>query len=158
MVYWDSSALIKNYVQETGTERVKERLRVEEQASRPAFTSVLTFAEIHAALARRMSDKSLSYSMFVSSRKRFEADWAFGLSAIHLGPAVLSTVRDVVRLGLKSADAIHLASAIWLRDINSLGPARAARDASLLFLTADEKLGWAAAKKRFAVFNPLTEA
>jgi predicted nucleic acid-binding protein len=158
VLYWDSSALIKHYVQEAGTESIENKLRVEENASRPAFTSVLTFAEIHAALARRMKDKSLSYRKFVRSRKKFDADWAFGLSIIDLEPAVLGNVRDIVLLGLTSADAVHLASAIWLRDTTTLGPAHDAENASVIFLTADEKLAQAAVKRRFAVFNPLIDA
>ncbi len=156
MVYLDSSALIKHYVQEVGTEKIEGKLREEENASRPVFTSVLTFAEIHAALARRKRDKSLPLREFGRSRRKFDSDWVVRLSPIDLGPGVLRIVRDIVNLGLKSADAVHLASAIWLRDTASLGLIPAARGYTLLFLTSDEKLAQAAAKSRLEVFDPQT--
>lgn len=155
MLYWDSSALIKHYVKEAGTEIIESMLQKQGVASQPVFTSVITFAEIHAALARRVKDKSLSQSEFMRLRKRFDSDWAFGLTVIGLEAGVLSIVRDVVRLGLKSADAMHLASAIWVRDFINLYPTPETRAASVLFLTADEKLADAAKEKRFQVFNPL---
>jgi predicted nucleic acid-binding protein len=157
VLYWDSSALIKHYVHEAGSERIGNELRLEESASRPAFTSAITFAEIHSALARRVNDRSLSRRDFVRLRRRFDSDWVLGISVIDLEPGVLTIVRDVVHLGLKSADAIHLASAIWLRDTSTLYPASATREASVLFLTADAKLADAAKKRRFAVCNPLMD-
>jgi predicted nucleic acid-binding protein len=156
VLYWDSSALIKRYVREVGTEIIESKLQEQEVASQPAFTSVITFAEIHTALARRAKDNSLSQSEFVHSGNNFDSDWAFGLTVIALEAGVLNIVRDVVRLGLRSADAMHLASAIWVRDFINLYPTAETRGASVLFLTADEKLADAAKEKRLQVFNPLT--
>jgi predicted nucleic acid-binding protein len=154
VLYLDSSALIKHYVKEAGSEEIEYKLRDEEHAARPVFTSVLTFAEIHAALARRMKDKSLPLPEFHRARRKFDSDWVLRLSPIDLGPGVLSIVRDVVTLGLKGADAVHLASAIWLKDAVSLGLGHPAKGDTLIFLTADEKLAQAAARKHLEVFNP----
>jgi predicted nucleic acid-binding protein len=150
VLYLDSSALIKHYVQEKGSQTVGHKLRDEEKASRPAFTSVLTFAEIEAALSRRAKDNSLAPSEYVRARTKFESDWVLGLSPIDLRPDVLAIVRGVVdQFVLKGADVVHLASAIWLRDMAGLNV-----NEPVSFLTSDKQLAKAAAKSHLQVFNP----
>lgn len=151
MLYFDSSALIKHYVQEKGSEKVSKDLRDEEEASRPVFTSVLTFAEIHAALARRAKDKSLSADAFIRARTNFDSDWVFGLSAVDLGPGVLNTVRNTVdRFALRGADMVHLASAIWLRDT----AAGTKSGTQVILLSSDKLLVKAAEGCGLEVSNP----
>jgi len=82
VLYFDSSALIKHYVHETGSERIEHKLRDHEKASKPVFTSVLTFAEIQAAFSRRAKDNSLEPREYVRARMEFESDWVLGLSPI----------------------------------------------------------------------------
>ena len=150
MLYFDSSALIKHYVHETGSERIEHKLRDQEKASNPVFTSVLTFAEIQAALSRRAKDNSLEPREYVRARMEFESDWVLGLSPIDLGPGVLSIVRGVVdQFVLKGADVVHLASAIWLRDMATINVRE-----PVSFLTSDKQLAKAAAKSHLEVFNP----
>jgi uncharacterized protein len=151
VLYFDSSALIKHYVQEKGSEKVGKTLRDEEEASRPVFTSVLTFAEIHAALARRAKDRSLSSDEFIRARSNFDSDWVSGLSAIDLGPEVLRIVRNTVdQFALRGADMVHLASAIWLRDT----AARTRSRDQLVLLTSDRLLDKAAAGCGLEVLDP----
>jgi hypothetical protein len=117
------------------------------------FTSVLTFAEIHAALARRAKDKSLSSQEFIRARVNFDADWISGLSAVDLVPGVPSIVRNTVdQFPLRGADMVQLASAIWLRDT-----AVANRSGNrVVFLSSDKQLTRAAAGCGLDVFNPET--
>jgi predicted nucleic acid-binding protein len=151
VLYFDSSALIKHYVQEKGSEKVGKNLRVEEQASRPVFTSVLTFVEIHAALARRARDRSLSSDQFIRARTAFDSDWVSGLSAVDIGPGVLSIVRNTVdQFALRGADMVHLASAVWLRDVGVV----TRKGNQLVFLTSDKLLAKAATAYGLEVFNP----
>jgi len=151
VLYFDSSALIKHYVQERGSEEVGKNLRDEEEASRPVFTSVLTFAEVHAALARRAKDRSFSSGDFIRARTNFDSDWIFGLSAVDLGPGVLSIIRNIVdQFALRGSDMVHLASAIWLRD-TAVGTRGGNQ---LLFLSSDKPLAKAAAGCGLEVFNP----
>jgi predicted nucleic acid-binding protein len=154
VLYLDTSALIKRYVLETGTESIEQRLQDEENAARPPVTSVLTFAEVHAALMQRRNDRSLSNRTFMHCRTRFDTDWAVSFSPIDLGPGVLNIVREVVGLGLKGADAVHLASAIWLSDAVRLGLAPSTKIDTVVFTTSDKKLAKAAVTKGFEVFNP----
>ena len=63
----------------------------------------------------------------------------------------------IAQYGLKGADAVHLAAAIWLRDKTSLDREFAANDASLHFVVSDKALANAAKKVGMAVFNPEAE-
>ncbi|PYT66736.1 MAG: hypothetical protein DMG39_25935 [Acidobacteria bacterium] len=53
VLYLDSSVLIKHYQQEDGSEPLERRLQTERENSRVVFTSVHTYAEVHAVIERR---------------------------------------------------------------------------------------------------------
>lgn len=157
MLYLDSSALIKRYQDEQGTAALNARLREEAKGLRSVFTSVLTYAEIHAALARRAREKLLSAEEAAVLRDGFDADWVLSIGPIELGTNVLGFVRDLVRgFPLRGADAIHLASALWLRDMARLGMKADQYTGPLVFVSSDKQLTKAAAKSHLEVFNPET--
>jgi len=153
VLYLDTSALIKRYVLETGSDNLRQWLQSEETAGRLVFTSVLTFAEVHSALMQRRNDRSLTKRKFEVCRQSFDADWSRTLSPIALDPEVLLIVRDVVSLSLKGADAVHLASAIWLSKTLALA-LRGDKSDSLTFATSDKKLAKAAVASKLKVFTP----
>jgi predicted nucleic acid-binding protein len=155
VLYLDSSALIKRYQNEQGTEALNARLREEAKGLASVFTSVLTYAEIHAAFARRAREKLLSAKEAAAMQDEFDADWVLGIGPIELGTGVLVFVRDLVKgLPLRGADAIHLASALWLRDMARLGMKVDQYTGPLVFVTSDKQLAKAAAKSHLEVFNP----
>ena len=157
MLYLDSSALIKRYQNEPGTDALNARLQEEARGRRAAFTSVLTYAEIHAALARRARDQLLSPEDAAVISDQFDADWVLSLGPIELGTNVLGFVRDVVRgVSLRGADAIHLASALWLRDMARLGVKADQYTGPLVFVCSDKQLARAASKHKLEVFDPAT--
>ncbi len=157
MLYLDSSALIKRYQNEQGTETLNIRLREEAKGLRSVFTSVLTYAEIHAAFARRAREKLLSTEEAAAVQDEFDADWVLSIGPIELGTGVLVFVRDLVRgFPLRGADAIHLASALWLRDMARLGMKVDQYTGPLVFVSSDKQLAKAAAKNHLEVFNPET--
>lgn len=157
MLYLDSSALFKRYQNEQGTKALNARLRKEAKGLRSVFTSVLTYAEIHAAFARRAKEKLLSPLEAAAVQDEFDADWALSIAPIELGTGVLALVRDLVReFPLRGADAIHLASALWLRDIARLGLKVDQYTGLLVFVSSDQQLAKAAAKSHLEVFNPET--
>lgn len=159
MLYLDSSALIRHYVQEPGTQSLNAKLESEEKAGRPLFTSVLTFAEIHRALAARMKDKSLSRSAFAMARKEFEADWLSAVTSIELKANVLALIPDLVeRFALKSSDVIHLASALWMRDTLRVSGRQGPRVPNVTFATSDLALVKAAQESNLGIFNPQTQS
>ena len=157
MLYLDSSALFKRYQKEQGTTALNARLRKEAKGLRSVFSSVLTYAEIHAAFARRAREKLLSPGEAAAVQDEFDADWVLSIAPIELGAGVLVFVRDLVkRFPLRGADAIHLASALWLRDIAKLGMKTDQYSGPLIFVSSDKQLAKAAANSHLDVFNPET--
>jgi predicted nucleic acid-binding protein len=157
VLYLHSSALIKRYQSEQGTEALNIRLQEEAKGLRSVFTSVLTYAEIHAALARRAREKLLSPEEAAVIQDEFDADWVLSIGPIEMGTNVLGFVRDLVReLPLRGADAIHLASALWLRDMARLGVKADQYTGPLVFVCSDKQLARAASKHKMEVFDPMT--
>ena len=157
MLYLDSSALFKRYQNEPGTEALNAKLRQEAKGLRSVFTSVLTYAEIHAAFARRAREKLLSAEEAAAVQGEFDTDWVLSISPIDLATGVLVSVRDLVRsFPLRGADAIHLASALWLRDMSRLGMKVDQYAGPVVFVSSDKQLAKAAAKSHLEVFNPET--
>jgi predicted nucleic acid-binding protein len=157
VLYLDSSALFKRYQKEQGTEALNSRLRKEARGLRSVFTSVLTYAEVHAAFARRAREKLLSAGEAAAVQDEFDADWALSIGPIELGTGVLAFVRNLVRaFPLRGADAIHLASALWLRDMASVGMKTDQYTGPVVFVSSDQQLAKAAAKSHLEVFNPET--
>jgi len=146
VIYADSCVVIKRYVREAGSELVEERFLAE----RKIFTSVLSYAEVHSALAKKTRNRELSEAGFIEAREKFEMDWKT-FETLEVRTDTVSGVRELVDLHpLKGSDAIHLAAALWLRDNSRLSkPGKA-----LLFATADQILAEAAGKSGLTVFNP----
>jgi uncharacterized protein len=155
VLYLDSSALIKRYQNEPGTDVLNARLQAEAKGLRAVFTSVLTYAEIHAALARRAREQLLTPEEAAAVADEFDADWVLSLGPIELETNVLGFVRDIVRgFPLRGADAIHLASALWLRDMARLGVKADQYTGPLIFVSSNKQLARAASKHKLEVFDP----
>lgn len=157
MLYLDSSALIKHYQKEDGSEALERRLEAERKSSRIVFTSVLTYAEIHAIFGRRRREQFLSPREAEDLHDRFNEDWAFEISPVELAVGVLGFVEGIAKAHpLRGADVIHLASALWLRDAARLGAGHAKYDRKVEFSSSDRQLCIAAGKFGLDVFNPLS--
>ena len=155
MLYLDSSALVKHYVREPGTDSLNARVAAEENAGHSLFTSALTFAEVHHALANKLKAKTLSAVAFHQAKQSFEMDWMNQLTIIELGPNILGFTPEIfARTALKSSDAVHLASAFWIRDLFRLSSKYGPRGAKVTFATSDRSLAQAAAASNLETFNP----
>lgn len=141
MNYLDTSALVKRFVAEKGSERVEEMLR----AGEPAATSKIGYAEVYAALARRRREGGLSTKGYARACRSFEEDWKTYVR-VDLRDEVLQLARDLIkRRPLRGFDAIHLASALTLgRELGE--PMR--------FVAADARLLGAAEAEKLQVMNP----
>ena len=71
--YLDSSALVKRYVAETGTEWIARLCAVE--AANTLYTARMTGAEIAAALFRKVREGTLAASDAQAAVTRFKADF-----------------------------------------------------------------------------------
>lgn len=109
VIYVDTSALLKLYVEEEG------RALVEEAAgSTTIITSTVTYAEARSGLARRLREGDFTSSAHREIVSKLDSDWmtfdrleVSNLVAYHAG-------EFAERLALRGHDAIHLASAVHL--------------------------------------------
>jgi predicted nucleic acid-binding protein len=143
ILFLDTSALVKIYIAEPGSERMREAVAREE----PKAASVLAFAEIHATFARRRREELLLDTELEQLRLGFADDWE-KLTQMPVGAAVLRLVPGLCeRHPLRGADAVHLASALLLHEEGLV----------VLFACSDRPLLAAAAAEGLATFDPASE-
>jgi predicted nucleic acid-binding protein len=151
MLYLDASALMKRYVTEKGSGALNARF----ERGEDIFTSLLSFGEIHTAIARAHRMKKLTTEELTRVREEFLNDWLFGLSAIEVNVNTMSALPGLVEsYPLRAADAVHLSAAFWLRDTLRLRGHRPLPKDEMEFGVADKRLAEAAAKCGLSVFNP----
>lgn len=143
ILFVDTSVLVKLYIAEPGSERMREAVKQEE----PIAASTLAFAEIHAAFARRRREGLLMAPEFEEIRSRLADDWE-ELMQIPVGTEILTLIPGLCeRHPLRGADAVHLASALLLRQ----------EGLEIRFACSDGGLLGAAAKEGLAIFDPVRE-
>lgn len=109
ITYFDTSSFIKLYVEEEGSDSVRE-LRT---SGGPAASSVILYVELRAALARMLSAR-LDQAAYRRAQRRFESDWPY-VASVPLDDSVVALAAEVAeRHLLRALDAIHLASAMTL--------------------------------------------
>lgn len=119
-VFLDSSALVKRYIEEAGSNRVDDIL-----ASASAVgASVLAPTEVISALCRRRRETRLSARQYAGAKRALASDLA-DVTLIGISEDVIRiAISAIQRWPLRSADALHVAcAAAWSAD---------------LFVTADE--------------------
>ncbi len=156
MLYTDSSALVKRYLEERGSDKLNAKIAETTKARHRVLTSVLSFAELHAALARKLRERPpLRATEYHWATTRLDSDWRTYLTRVDLTSAVLTLIPDLVkRHFLRGSDAIHLASALWVREsLESVG-VKGTLAETLIFATSDRQLARAAEYEQFEVFDP----
>lgn len=136
MIYFDTSALAKNYVVEDGSLHVTKLILENPENA----TSKLTYAEILSALTRRAKNGDLSHQKMKEVMDKFDDDWK-SLLIVDLHDDLLPIIKRVIeKYQLKAADGIHLASAIWLKISLKENVAFASSDLNLLKAAKAERL------------------
>lgn len=108
--YLDSSAMVKLYVEENGSDLAKKCV----QDSLLVATSKVAYAEVMAAFARAWREEILGQREYKDAVANFKEDWP-EFFALDVSNAVLQRVDDVIdRYNLRGFDALHLASALVL--------------------------------------------
>jgi predicted nucleic acid-binding protein len=154
MLYLDSSALIKRYFKEKGSRALNARF----DGGGEIYTSVLSFAEVHGAIARAFRMKEVGSKEFAKLREAFESDWLIGLSPLEVSlPSMIDLPRLVEQYPLKASDAIHLSAAHWLREAIQLRSGGSLVREPVEFWVADQRLAQIALKCGLQVFNPEDE-
>jgi uncharacterized protein len=112
MYYWDTSAFVKQFIEEVGTGEALA-LRAEDQ---PHATATITYTETFSALRRRVRETALKEPQYHEVVRCFLQEWPAYLR-INLDDSVLVRSRTLLeRHPLRTLDAIHLASAIELQN------------------------------------------
>jgi uncharacterized protein len=128
--YFDASALVKRYVEETGSETVRRLLD-----ECLVCTSRLSEVEISSALVRRSREGAISQSDRDHALSRLSEDIQ-SFYVVELFPEVVRSARGLLlRHELRASDAIQLACSAHLREASAEG---------ILFVAFDEKLNEAA--------------
>lgn len=132
ILYLDTSALIKLYVEEPHSQAV----RSEVAGAAAVATSVLAYPETRAALARLRRENRLTDDGLSEAKAAFEADWKAFVRVQALEPLLLRAGELAELLSLCGYDSVHLAAAEHVR-IHSAG--------EVLFACFDDRLNRAAA-------------
>jgi predicted nucleic acid-binding protein len=139
----DSSALVKRYRNEGGSQRVAKLLA---GANRPLIAR-LTAVEVSSALVRRARATGLSAETLRIAIEALDADLRDSIDLIELDDLVMEHAVAMTRkYGLRGADAIQLACLILAY--------RQMPDLQLVLLSADDELNAAAVAEGFSVENP----
>ncbi len=138
IAYLDTSALVKLYVKEAGSAAVRTACDHAEALA----TSRLSYVEAHAAAARRTREGDLSQKAKAQLAETLERDWQ-RYAVVEVTEAVCCVAVELVgRHPLRAADAVQLASALFLRESSGQ---------PILFLGFDERLVAAAQGEGLAV-------
>jgi predicted nucleic acid-binding protein len=136
VIYFDTSALIKRFVNEKGSALVKSII----QRTESIATAKIAYAEIFAGLTRKLRERHISRSEYDLTCRQFESDWQAYLR-VELQDHVLLLARDLIqRHPLRGFDAVHLASAMSLKSALAEEVTFAAGDGRLLRAAEAEKL------------------
>lgn len=112
MLYLDTSALVKLYVDEP----LSQELSAAVDESEAVATSLLAYAEAMAAFARARRDARLSPHGYRHIVDAFEEDWPRYIVVEVTDRLVKSAGNLAASRALRGYDALHLASALSLRE------------------------------------------
>ncbi len=146
----DSSALVKRYVQETGTSWVRGITR--RSPSTVIYIARITAVEVPCAIARRRKGKTLTSPRASSSLHRFRQHLAGRYTVAEVTAALLD---DAMRLGIKHAlrayDAVQLAVALEVNRFHQAGGSD-----PVTLISADRDLNDAATAEGLIVDDPIS--
>jgi len=138
ILYLDTSAWVKLYVREAGS----EELSTHTAAAEAMAASVVAYPEARTAFARLKAQGISTEVMHQQRLAQLNLDWE-NMLRIELGPAIIRAAGDLAEVyGLRGFDSIHLASALWLKEKTS---------APLHFAVFDQRLRAAAERAGLAV-------
>jgi len=141
VIYLDTSAFAKRYIKEVGS-GIVERIFLD---SPIVSTSKIAYPEMLSAFFRRTLQGDIPKRYLKGLIDRFEEDWR-GILVVEFHDEISSLCKRIIKRHLlRSADAIHLSSALWLR-------ANVKDD--IVFVASDDALNNAASAERLRVIDP----
>lgn len=111
ILYLDTSALVKLYIDEEHHDTVRHAVNAAEAVA----TSIIAFTETRAAFARLQREARLSADALESLKQSFDTDWRH-YAKISIDEELVRRAGDLAdAFSLRGYDAVHLASAEYLR-------------------------------------------
>jgi hypothetical protein len=150
--YFDTSALVKYYIIESGTRWVRNLIddRINDEWANTVSTSALTWAEMISAFAKRHRTKEISTGLYKALVARFLREGRLRYGRLKVNDAVIDLAVELIqRHPLRAYDAMQLATAlIFNRALvaEKLPP--------LVFVSADDVLCEAARAEGLEAENP----
>lgn len=112
ILYLDTSAWVKLYVSEPGS----RELRAITNKADAMAASAVAYPEARATFARLKTQGISTEAKHQQRLAQLNLDWE-NMLRIELVPAVVRAAGDLAEVyGLRGFDAIHLASALWLKE------------------------------------------
>ena len=104
-LYLDTSSLVKLYVAESDSDRVRAQV----DRATVVATSTIAYPEARAALARRRRERALTPAAFAAAKRKLEADWPKYLT-VQVTEALCQDAGQLAeRFALRGYDSVHLA-------------------------------------------------
>lgn len=146
--FLDSSALVKRYIRETGSDWVIELLSPD--LGHDCFIAAIAGVEIIAAITRRTRSGSLKATDAALACTQFKADFQSTYQIVNITEAVIHSGMSLAETrGLRGYDAVQLAAGCAVNELclsSGLSP--------LIFVSADNELNGAASSEGLIVENP----
>ncbi|MFQ5345292.1 MAG: type II toxin-antitoxin system VapC family toxin [Mariprofundus sp.] len=131
ILYLDTSALVKAYVEEAHSRDVLQGMNV----ARASASHKVAYVEALAAFARLQRDHVLSEPEWEALKLGFTQDWENYLQIDTTGPLLVHAAELAEAFALRAYDSVHLAAAHILRDQS---------EESVVFACYDRRLNQAA--------------
>lgn len=143
MIYYiDTSALVKLYAYEKGTEAMKALF----ESNATFCSSIVIYPEVLLSLQKKLRNGEISNNDLLTQSNSFENHYFAKLNIIELKENIFDIFkRKVLGYATKALDAIHLASALWVKD---------SFDSPCTFVCSDKKLLNQAIQEGFEYINP----
>ena len=147
-VFTDSSAVIKRYVRETGSQWVKNIFTT--VPANQVFIVAVTQVEVVSAITRRGRGDARSQRIAASACALFLTDYAVDFEIIEVSETLLQqAVQLALSHGLRGYDAVHLAAGVELNRLH-----REVGLTPITFISADKELNAAALAEGLGVEDP----
>lgn len=138
IIFFDTSALVKRYVSETGSQKVDELFDVASQI----IVSPITKIEIISCMKRLRNDTLISQEEYIYLKKEIDFDFKY-FTVLSLGHSVEENAIVLIeKYQLKTLDSIQLASCISQKGIIDN------------FVASDTKLKRSALNENIRIIDP----
>jgi hypothetical protein len=127
-VFIDSSALVKRYIEEPGSERVAELIKKAKEVA----VCIICVTEVLSACNRLLREKKIASEQYEWIKKEFLLDVGEFIVTDITSDVIIRSIHCLEKGALRSLDALHIASAIEYK--------------CGLFVTADQRQQTIAAK------------